>query len=668
MGKGYDNLNSGDFLKDLQDDDFVPADYNTQDMRNINEKVNRILYGNSSDDAVDINKISEKSKNVEVQSADNQNVEISSYSDGKKRNKDVDDFIYSTEENNSNKKKKGMSTKKKVTIGSVVAVAVLLCLVLVLVIQAVVAPKDNVLADMGVIEKETDPVVISNKDGEFVFAEGCKVSNVDISGLTMEEAKGVLAQAELESRPNIDIAISVDDEKNEYTQDDFTFTYNTEDVLEKAKEFSEKLATGATLPTSVDSEGNSYFTDSVYEITATLNDSSINKLVKKLNKKYDKKATNAKVKSFNPDSSDMFTFAKGKNGKEFDEDAVLAELKEVFSSGSADAGYQGDIATYTQEVAPEVSVQYLKDNIQLLAQWTTISTNNANGNENMRVSLKACNGSIIDPGEVWSFNDCTGDSNDPDNGYKKAGVIVDGSYTDGYGGGICQSSTTIFNAAVRSNLEIYERNNHTYPSSYAYSGFDAAIDYGNFDLKLKNNSDYQVFLSCYMEGTTLYATFYGIKTGSYATIDTYSENYDITSSYYRSRSYRIYKDKNGDEIDREELPTSYYSLANNHSVQTADSGGTSYVSGGYVYKNSTSTDTTSSSPSSVSSTASYSSYVAPATKATSATSKPKATSKPASKASSTTQSKTQAPTTAATESASSKAESASSEVETTDEE
>ena len=110
----------------------------------------------------------------------------------------------------------------------------------------------------------------------------------------------------------------------------------------------------------------------------------------------------------------------------------------------------------------------------------------------------------------------------------------------------------------------------------------AAIDYGNLDLKLKNDSKYQVFLACYMEGTTLHATFYGIKDDSYDVIDTYSENYDIQSSYYRARSYRIYRDKKGKEISREELPSSYYSLKNGASVQTPDSGGTDYKHGGHV--------------------------------------------------------------------------------------
>lgn len=646
MGRDYRNPDNMDYLNGLQnpDDDYVPVSYDTQDMRNINEKVNRILYGDVSEDIVDISKNATPHTNVYGNSGKN----ISSYSDGKIHNDNIDDYIYDNtsgidDRNKVARKKKPASSKKKIAIASVISASAVLCIVLVLVLQAVVAPKDNLLADMGIVEKQTDPVVIANSDGEFVFAKGCRISGFDISGLTFEEAENALVEKELEARPAVDIKVNVNDEENTYTQDDFAFSYNTKELLQKEKEFSEKLASGKEMTTAEDSNGNDYYVDAVNDITAQLDTSSIEKLVQKIDKKYDKKAKNATVKEFNPNSKDMFVFASGKKGRELDEDDLLSQIKSVISQGDAKNGYKGIVEISTTPVQPDVTTDFLEENIQLLAQWTTVSTNNANGNQNMSVSLKACNGSVIDPGEIWSFNDCTGDSNDPDNGYAKAGVIVDGKFEEGYGGGICQSSTTIYNAAVRSNLEVYERHNHTYPSVYAYSGFDAAIDYGNFDLKLKNNSEYQVFLSCYMEGATLYATFYGVKTGSYATIDTYSENYDITKKYYRSRAYRIYRDANGKEIDKEELPNSYYSLDKGGYVQGTDPGGVSYVSGGQV---SARIEAESSKPESVSSAAPATQAqpkpTKPQTQAPETTAAPKPTKPPK-----TTKPQTQAPETTA---------------------
>ena len=596
MAKDYEELG---YLKDLSDpegENYVPADYNTQDMRNINEKVNRILYGDDSsikksDDKVDITKQAPAPYIPPIGTN-----EIHSYSTPELRKaaeEEAKDFVLSVNENyydSNNEEKKSESEnspkekkplKKKITIISIVVSAIIVCVVLFLVVQAVVMPKSSLLSEMGVIEKDAEPVVIVNKSGEFIFAKGCKVSDVDISGMTVDEAKTALKEKELDARPKMEIKVTVDGDEKTYTEDNFTFTYDTDELLNAEKEFSEKLSKGTTFPVKEDKNGEEYIPEGIKEISAEINESSVEKLVEKIDKKYDVKSRDARVKKFDPDKEDMFTFTEGKSGKDLDKDTLKTKFDEIISSGN----YVGEISLKTKIVKPKVTVSFLKENMVLLAEWTTVSTNDANGNQNMDVSLKACDGSVIEPGDVWSFNECTGDSNQTSNGYAPAGVIVNGSYTDGVGGGICQSSTTIYNAAVRSNLGIYERHNHTYPSVYATSGFDAAIDYGNFDLKLQNNSKYQVFLNCYMTDKTLYARFYGIKSDGYDYIDTESENYEIGSSYYRARSYRIYKDKNGKEIDREELPESSYSLQNGHSVQTPDNGNSTYLRNKKVYSN-----------------------------------------------------------------------------------
>ena len=601
-----DELN---YLADLEDDDnFEPSDYNTQDMRNINEKVNRILYGKNDEQTknkksenkdfgqVDISKKATKSEHKEEKKPEHK--EKKSEHKEKKENKKPEEKK-ETKPSNSNPTEELVDiTKapeivddveepkkpknKKAIVGSIIGAAVVLCVVLVFVVQGVVSPSNN-NAQQGTTTSETKPTVaITNDKGEFVFAKGTKVSGVDIGGLTVVQARILLKSEEIKSRPKMNITVNVDGEETTYTEDDFTFKYDTSTVLDDEKIISKRMADGTIYPTTTDSNGNEYAKEQVMEISASLNQSSVDKLINKIYKKYNVKAEDAKVTKFNPNSSPMFTYAEGKSGLEVDKDDLQSQINSIIEKGNASGTYTGTVTLTRNATQPKYDVAFLKKNMQLLAAWETYSTNDANGNQNMKVSLKACNGSIIDPGETWSFNGCTGNSNDTSLGYASAGVIVDGDFTDGVGGGICQSSTTIYNAAVRSNLTIAERSPHTYPSAYAKSGFDAAIDYGNLDLKLKNDSKYQVFLACYMEGTTLHAAFYGIKDDSYDVIDTYSENYDIQSSYYRARSYRIYKDSKGKEISREELPSSYYSLENGASVQTPDSGGTDYKHGGHV--------------------------------------------------------------------------------------
>lgn len=181
----------------------------------------------------------------------------------------------------------------------------------------------------------------------------------------------------------------------------------------------------------------------------------------------------------------------------------------------------------------------------------------------MRVSLKACNGSVIEPGATWSFNKCTGNSNLESLGYKPAGVISNGKSDIGIGGGICQSSSTIYNAAVRANMKVEERYCHKWASSYVPTGLDATIDYGNLDLKLSNPTDYQMFLECKVVDNTLYISFWGWKSDSYDLIMTRNKLTNQGSSSYTVKAWRVYY-KDGKEIDSESLGSSTYDTENGY--------------------------------------------------------------------------------------------------------
>ena len=113
---------------------------------------------------------------------------------------------------------------------------------------------------------------------------------------------------------------------------------------------------------------------------------------------------------------------------------LFGQLDEFFSSGKVN----GVIEAEVEVTEPKYSKEFLQKNIKKLSSFTTVSTNGANGNHNMELSLKQCNNSIINPGETWSFNKCTGNSNLTSNGYKSAGVIINGKMENGIGGGICQ--------------------------------------------------------------------------------------------------------------------------------------------------------------------------------------------------------------------------------------
>ena len=183
-----------------------------------------------------------------------------------------------------------------------------------------------------------------------------------------------------------------------------------------------------------------------------------------------------------------------------------------------------------------------------MAIFSTVSTNNENGTYNMSKALKSFNQVVIQPGQTLSFFGVAGPCGKAQ-GYKQAGVV--GGV--GYGGGICQASTTLYGAAVRAGLTIVQRRNHSVPSTYVPIGQDAMVDYGSSDLKFRNDYDYPVKLVTYVSGKTLYAEVWGIQPDWYDYVN-------VRSWSTGSKSAVAYRDyvKNGKTVKTEQLPSSYY--------------------------------------------------------------------------------------------------------------
>jgi hypothetical protein len=130
--------------------------------------------------------------------------------------------------------------------------------------------------------------------------------------------------------------------------------------------------------------------------------------------------------------------------------------------------------------------------------------------DNIKLAIKKINGHKLKPGEVFSFNDIVG-KRDAENGFKVAAVIVKGEFEEDIGGGVCQLSSTIFNAAGKAGMEIIERHSHSKAVRYVPEGRDAAVSYGYLDLKFKNNRNYPVEFKAKIEDKKLKVYIYKAK-------------------------------------------------------------------------------------------------------------------------------------------------------------
>ena len=408
---------------------------------------------------------------------------------------------------------------------------------------------------------------IDNSNRPFTFSKDVTVSGIDISGLTYEQALERLKENSDPLIKEYDIVIKSNGRLFNYDKEDFKYDFQYKKALKKAKLYSLKEQ-GRLKNTKYEDMADSISDNSAFNLGYQVTTQSINKVVNQVANGTDREPQNAKVSEFRPFAKNRFEYKDGKYGYRLDRSDLQYELVEFFDKGAV----RTTIDARVENITPEITLEDVKKNIVGLSTATSVSSNTADGTHNMATALKACNGSVINPGEVWSFNDCTGDSNLESNGYRKAAVINNKKIEQGVGGGICQASTTIFKCALFANMSVVERHNHYWASTYAYAGEDATIDYPNLDLRLKNTTDYQMFMECKLEGNTLIVNIYGYQDPSYDNIKLESENYDIKDGEsYRTVTKR-YLYLNGEVVKEETICNSTYSLKDSHSVRMDDEG------------------------------------------------------------------------------------------------
>lgn len=146
----------------------------------------------------------------------------------------------------------------------------------------------------------------------------------------------------------------------------------------------------------------------------------------------------------------------------------------------------------SQNVIPDNNIQNEvkpKTETQIAVFTTKIYGNEAPRQNNMQITCNTLNNVEIGPGETFSFCDTVGKAT-AEKGYQEADIFVDGEKKKGFGGGNCQISTTIYNAVAKiPELEVIERHNHSRDVKYIEKGKDAAVAYGSYDFKFKNNTD-----------------------------------------------------------------------------------------------------------------------------------------------------------------------------------
>lgn len=205
--------------------------------------------------------------------------------------------------------------------------------------------------------------------------------------------------------------------------------------------------------------------------------------VKTISKNIYVKAKNASI-SINPNTEQVFKISPEIIGKQVDTNKLYIDICNKYLNSHS---LQIEIPIIS--TPPEICKKDFENQINLRADFSTnISSSSTDRKHNIKTALNSINKKVLLPNETFSFNNVVGRRTE-NNGYRTAKIIVNNEFVDGIGGGVCQVSSTLYNAALLSGLEIVEANKHSKQVGYVKYGFDAMVNFGSSDLKFKNNTN-----------------------------------------------------------------------------------------------------------------------------------------------------------------------------------
>lgn len=389
---------------------------------------------------------------------------------------------------------------------------------------------------------------------------GVFIDGVDVGGMTKAEAVEAVRSVNEAVSGSFDIVVSVGNESWHVNNDRVPIYRNIEEVVDKgwacgrgntkslpegmATPFEQRVSQASKMRTT---EPQTFATKQDYDHDAlrTMTDSIVNYV--------NRDPVNSRVRSFDFNTK-TFTFDDDRPGARIDPDELYAQVAAELDAGVT----HKELRIVPEKIIAEYTKTELMNRFGLISAYTTSTTNNNNRNTNIQLSAQAINGKTVLPGEIFSFNGTTGERTAA-KGYRDAPAISGGQSRDEIGGGVCQTSSTLFNAVARADLEIIERNPHAWPSSYIEKGLDATVNWPGLDFKFRNNTDWPIFIVAGYNKRKVTVNIYGMSLGSDVRIDLESElvrtipqpegtNYVINTELSPGESKKTVKGRKGYEV------------------------------------------------------------------------------------------------------------------------
>lgn len=315
-----------------------------------------------------------------------------------------------------------------------------------------------------------------------------------------------------------------------------------------------------------------------YPVKIEYNPESIKEMIKEWDANLATEYINARLEI---DKQKGLIVIPGSPGTRVDVDLTLKELPQEFNLNQKSTEIRVPIVI--QEKHPIINASDLQNMGELASFTTWYNVHEVDRSHNLKKAADSINGTVIAPGDVFSFNNVVGPRT-YETGYRDAMIIIGGIFEPGLGGGICQVSSTLYNAALLAGLDIVERHNHALAVAYIPLGRDATVAYGLQDFKFRNNTNYPIYIRANAVSGNLTINIYGDM--NYKQKITISSIVDQVIDFieirkedstlepgtekvenegipgYIARSFRTFYDEDGNKVKTELLATDRYTPLN----------------------------------------------------------------------------------------------------------
>ncbi|AID45275.1 hypothetical protein SFBM_1305 [Candidatus Arthromitus sp. SFB-mouse-Japan] len=353
---------------------------------------------------------------------------------------------------------------------------------------------------------------------------GVTINNVDVSGLSRSALKDFLVEKFSGSITNDIVEFRLNGKGIDIQSNELGITYDYDRAIDEAFSFSDGLTYTQKVnqilnPQKIkDIKLNEIFDISDYQVESLYN---------KLSNRFNVDPINAEISIVD---GQPVIVKESYSSIEIDKESLISMISDTDPSSAFQNGMNLSAKSLNSKYTSDILG---KINGKLSSYSTSYKSSSSERATNVELSASFINGTILMPGESFSFNRIVGQRT-RERGFKDAAIIVGNVYESGLGGGICQTSSTLHQAVVRAGIIPTQRRNHSLPTSYMPLGFDAAVAWGSLDYVFKNTYSFPILIDISTEGRNLTVSIYGDVTAvdkTYSTVAETQESIPYSTKY-----------------------------------------------------------------------------------------------------------------------------------------